>query len=382
MTMICINAVSVREGGSLVVLGELLQGMQRLRPGWQWTVVTNERARVALPELARVTLHVLAERELSGWRLLRWYGLGLPRLLRHSGADLLFSQTNYLPWWRVSCPALLLEQHAGHFSPLFARLLLAQAGLLTRLAWFCKGRWVRRSLAVATRITVQSHALRTAIIEDTGIAASSIEVIAHGCGLKPRDEHAALPPRAGEPARIGYITKYGIQKNFGVLLAAMADLRKRGFELRLVLTLDTSEPQVKTLLAQADELGITDLVENHGDLPPSDIVALYQSLHLFVFPSLCESFGFPLLEAMATGLPLVVTATPSNLEVAGSGVLAFAADDHLQLASHLHGLLTDPAGFREQARRSLTRSAVFCWEQAALATVDLIERLLPVREEA
>lgn len=381
MTRVCINAVSVREGGSLVVLRELLLGMQQQRPGWCWTVVTNELARAALPDLQHVSWVVLSARELSGLRLLRWYAIGLPRLLRDSSADLLFSQTNYLPWRRLRCPALLLEQHAGHFSPLFARLLLEQAGWSARLAWFCKGRWVRRSLAVATQITVQTAALRAAIADDTGIAAERIAVIPHGCGLVPRGTVAASPPPAGVPARIGYITKYGVQKNFGVLFAAVAALRERGLELRLVLTLDSAEPQVQSVLAQAAALGIADLVENHGELPASGIVALYRSLHVFVFPSLCESFGFPLLEAMATGLPLVVAATPSNLEVAGAAGLGFPPQDHAQLAMHLHGLLADPSSYRQQAQRSLARAAAFSWEQAAISTVGLIASLLPATEE-
>ena len=59
MTVIVINAVSVKEGGSLVVLQNLLINMVHLRPEWQWHVVTNSTARLCLPDLQNTILHVI-----------------------------------------------------------------------------------------------------------------------------------------------------------------------------------------------------------------------------------------------------------------------------------------------------------------------------------
>jgi glycosyltransferase involved in cell wall biosynthesis len=380
VTIICINAVSVREGGSLVVLKELLAGMQHLRPEWKWVVATNDVALAGLPELKQVSWQVYSSRILVGWRIFWWYQRELPRLLRESGADILFSQTNYLPWRQLDCPALLLEQHAGHFSSVFKALLLEQGGLLARLTWFLKGGWVRRSLTAATHVTVQTQALREAIIQEVGIPAARISVIPHGCGLLESAPKVVALPEAGHPVRLGYITKYGVQKNFGVLFAAAAGLLNSGFDLRLVLTLDASSRQGQEVLAQASQLGVIDIVENHGELAAADISALYRNLHVFVFPSLCESFGFPLVEAMAAGLPLLIAATPSNLEVAGNGGLAFPPHDAAILADLLRDLLTSPARYEQQATLARLRASSFSWQQAAAGTIALIERLLYKQE--
>jgi glycosyltransferase involved in cell wall biosynthesis len=104
--------------------------------------------------------------------------------------------------------------------------------------------------------------------------------------------------------------------------------------------------------------------------------SLYDGLDAFVFPSLCESFGFPLIEAMARGVPVVVARTPSNVEIAGAGALAFPPEDWRALADAVESLMSDPAGYRAQASRSLATARGFSWNRAALGTLDAIERTL------
>jgi glycosyltransferase involved in cell wall biosynthesis len=415
MTTVVINAISVREGGSLVVLRELLAAMARLRPDWQWHVATNREARDRLANPDNTTFHVYPEHRFAGWRVRFWYETELPRLIRQTRADLLFSQTNYLPARRLSCPALLLVQHAGHFSEIFKRLTEAQMpNLPARLNWRLKGHWVRTSIRRANRVTVQTAALAQRILQDTGISADRISVIPHGigqavkgspeqahirrsgesrnpvkssiwtpafagattCSGLPKDVALPLPPVAGQPVRIGYITKHGVQKNFAVLFAAAARLKTQGLKPVIVLTLADHLPENQAVMAVAQQYGVAELIENHGELKASEIDALYRSLHLFVFPSLCESFGFPLVEAMAHGLPLLVAATDSNREVAGSAGLPFPPDDANALAGLIRELALDPAWHQDRAVASRERAACFSWDKAAAGTIELMENML------
>ena len=377
VTTIVINAVSVREGGSLVVLRELLAVMTLLRPDWQWHVTTNAMARALLPAFRNTSFHVYSESQLAGWRIRYWYESELQRLVCETGADLLFSQTNYLPWRTLPCPTLLLVQHAGHFSPLFCRLTEQQiAGWLSILNWRLKGQWVRASVRRATCLTVQTQALALDISRATGIRLANVAVIAHGSGMLTSDNQLPKMPVRSQPLRVGYITKAGVQKNFSVLLAAAAILQQQGVLLVLVFTLDTSKPENQAVLAEARQQGVAALIENHGELDSMGIKALYRSLHCFVFASLCESFGFPLVEAMASGLPLCVADTPSNREVAAEAGAVFAAADAPALAAMLVRLVAEPAWYDQQARRSLARSAVFSWKLAGARTLLLIESLM------
>ena len=376
MTTIVINAVSVREGGSLVVLQELLAVMTLLRPDWKWHVTTNARARALLPSFNNTQFHVYPESQLTGWRIKWWYETELHSLVFETGADLLFSQTNYLPWRTLPCASLLLIQHAGHFSRLFCQLTEQQLSTwLPILNWRMKGNWVRASARRATCLTVQTRALAIDISEATGVELGNIAVIPHGTGLLASEGNLPALPQHTQPLRIGYITKAGVQKNFPVLLAAASLLQQKGYRMVLVLTLDASKPENQAVLAQAQQLGVAALIENHGELEGAAIKSLYRSLHCFVFASLCESFGFPLVEAMACGLPLCIADTASNREVAGEAGAVFAATDASALAALLARLLEEPLWYELQARNSQARSAAFSWELAAAKTMLLIESL-------
>ena len=102
--------------------------------------------------------------------------------------------------------------------------------------------------------------------------------------------------------------------------------------------------------------------------------SLYDSLDVFVFPSLCESFGFPLVEAMARGLPVVVSRTASNLEVGGRDVPSFDAGDGRGLADIVERLLRSAEQREAQALRSLDIARRFSWSRAAQGTLDVIAR--------
>jgi len=146
--------------------------------------------------------------------------------------------------------------------------------------------------------------------------------------------------------------------------------------MKLVLTLTKDVAINREILASANMHGIADIIENHGELSPREIDHLYRTLHVFVFPSLCESFGFPMVEAMAYGIPLLVADIDSNIEVAGSGAESFSPYDPESLALMIEKLVVDGRWFRCRARSSLVRGTEFKWDRAAAATVSLMEAVM------
>jgi glycosyltransferase involved in cell wall biosynthesis len=305
-----------------------------------------------------------------------WYETALPAAVARHNVDLVFSITNYLPLRRLPTPTVLLVQHAGHFSRRFDELNRQALRRPDRVAaWRIKTRWVERSVRTASEVTVQTSALADAIAKQTGRLRERIHVIPHGPGL------VTLAPivraKLGDrPVRIGYITKWGVQKNFDVLFDAASRLISQGRSIRLVLTLRKDLRENVHAIQRAKVAGLDQVLENVGEIDSSAISALYDSLDLFAFPSLIESFGFPLVEAMAKGLPVVAADTPGNREIAGDSALFFPPTNAEALAACL-GEIIDNASLREtKSSAALQRGQEFSWYRAAEQTLALFGNAL------
>lgn len=371
---VLINAVSIREGGALVVLVKLLEQFTELRPQARWLVATNERAARMLPKHVCIEPWISSPLFRSPALIRLWYETFLPRMASNWAADVVFSMTNYLPQRRLPCPALLLVQHAGHFSPHFNELMEAHIGsALGRALWRAKGRWVKHSVHQADQVTVQTRALAKRVSEQAGVASKDITVIPHGPGLV-QHQQAKLTPAHAE-WRIGCISKFGVQKDFATLFEAFALLRAQ-YPLRLVLSLDPSIAEFERLWRALETAGLGDLVENHGELAHGDIEVLYDSLDIAVFPSLCESFGFPLIEAMARALPVVAADIDSTRGLVGESAQLYQAGDAADLAAQIQSLLDDPQAREDCAKQCARTASKYNWERSAIANLELLEQML------
>ncbi|HEM62111.1 MAG TPA: glycosyltransferase family 1 protein, partial [Chloroflexi bacterium] len=119
--------------------------------------------------------------------------------------------------------------------------------------------------------------------------------------------------------------------------------------------------------------GLEEKVVFTGWVAEEDKPALYSSAALFVFPSLYEGFGLPVLEAMSCGTAVVTSRRASLPEIAGDGARFVDPLDPSALAQAMSDLLRDPAQRRELAQRGLLRAQHFSWEQAISQTMQVYE---------
>lgn len=121
--------------------------------------------------------------------------------------------------------------------------------------------------------------------------------------------------------------------------------------------------------------GLQDRVTFLGDVPGAHLPALYRNCFAFVFPSLYEGFGFPPLEAMACGVPTIVSRNSSLPEITGDAGLNFQAGDAGTLARLMLQLLNDAELRSTCIRRGLVQSARFCWRKTAEEYLKIYTRL-------
>jgi glycosyltransferase involved in cell wall biosynthesis len=146
-------------------------------------------------------------------------------------------------------------------------------------------------------------------------------------------------------------------------------LHDRHLPVRLHLTLDENTPGVAELLSVARRLGVAKAIVNHGELDSAGISGVYREAHICVFPSVCESFGFPQVEAMASGLPLIAADTTVNREVCADGAVYFPPHDAGRLAELVAHFCLHPADLVHAANAGLARAVVFDWRRAARETL-------------
>ncbi|HIQ01906.1 MAG TPA: glycosyltransferase family 1 protein, partial [Anaerolineales bacterium] len=162
------------------------------------------------------------------------------------------------------------------------------------------------------------------------------------------------------------------RKNLSRLLAAFSNLKS---ETQLVLA-GRGGWLYNDLFAQARRMGLEDRVLFPGYIPEADKAPLLSGALAFVFPSLYEGFGLPVLEAQACGCPVICADTSSLPEVAGEGALLVDPADTEGLARGMARLAQDAALRAELVERGFANLRRFSWERCARAVLEVIERLM------
>lgn len=112
-----------------------------------------------------------------------------------------------------------------------------------------------------------------------------------------------------------------------------------------------------------------------GYVPDEDLVLLYNAATLFVYPSLYEGFGLPVLEAMASGTPVVTSCVSSLPEVAGEAAILVNPTDVNEIMSAMTAVVSNPDLARRLSEHGLRRAASFSWEQTARETLEVYKEI-------
>jgi glycosyltransferase involved in cell wall biosynthesis len=302
----------------------------------------------------------------SGARRLAWEQLRLPRRLDALGIDVLHSTHHTLPLIGVRCKRVVTIHDvtffriADRYPP--ARRLYMQT--LTRL-----------SARAADRIIVPSRTVLDDVVRLLDVRPERVTPVyeAAGAQYRPVDPAEAQLIARRYSVDAPFVLSVGSLepgKNRARIFHAMRRLRDEGLDYRLV-AVGRRAWKYERELALIDELGMRDRIILPGYVAASDLPALYTAATAFVFPSLYEGFGLPVIEAMACGAPVLTSNVSATAEVAGDGALLVDPLSVGAIVDGLRRLLTDPALRSDLAKRGLQRSAAFSWRRAADETHDV-----------
>ncbi|MGA8807718.1 MAG: glycosyltransferase family 1 protein [Thermoanaerobaculia bacterium] len=160
------------------------------------------------------------------------------------------------------------------------------------------------------------------------------------------------------------------RKNLDVLLDAFARLRARGAYDGALVVVGRVGWKSESIVPRLRAPGV-----HHLDyVPPAQLASIYRNAELFVFPSIYEGFGFPLLEAMAYGIPSIAARSSSLPEIGGDAALYFAPRDSRELEAQMERVLTDAALRAQLSAAGVARAAEFRWDVAAAHTLAVLRR--------
>lgn len=202
-----------------------------------------------------------------------------------------------------------------------------------------------------------------------------------GARFHPRSDAEVAQVRERYKLPDGYILYLGINKphkNLVRLVSAFARVADALPHMVLALA-GRQDPRYPEARQKADALGLGQRVLAIGDVAEEDLPALYTGAALFVFPSLYEGFGFPVLEAMACGVPVITSTTSSLPEVAGDAALLVHPEDTAALARAMSVALQDGRLWTRLHHASLARAQEFSWAKAARQTLEVYYRIVGER---
>jgi glycosyltransferase involved in cell wall biosynthesis len=193
-----------------------------------------------------------------------------------------------------------------------------------------------------------------------------------------------LPPTTmNDTPYILFVSSLFPYKNADKLIYAFAKLHKEqkiSNQIRLKLAgKDPDGKQLPKLKHLSLQLGIASQVDFLGGVPHEKVVALYQNAITFVYPSSVESFGLPVLEAMACGTPVIAANKMSLPEIVGDAGIVVEPDNIEALANSIYQLIHDTLLRNQFIEKGLNRVKNFTWEQSAVQTLELFNKIREIK---
>jgi glycosyltransferase involved in cell wall biosynthesis len=228
-------------------------------------------------------------------------------------------------------------------------------------------------------ISVSDHTKRD-LVAAYGLDSSKITIVheaasPHFCPQSPQTI-ASVCSRYGLPERyLLFVSTLEPRKNLGRLLSAFESVHAEGLADGLVIVGQRGW-LYDDFFAQLEESPARDRVILPGYVDDRDLPALYAGARAFVFPSVYEGFGLPVLEAMACGVPVAASDASSLPEIGGDAAVYFDPLDVQAMSDALFRLLRDSELWDEMRNRGLARAASFSWERAAIETRAVYDAVL------
>jgi glycosyltransferase involved in cell wall biosynthesis len=373
MMRLLINGLAASAGGGLTYLRNVIPQFAA-RTDAEIVVALPRSLRRELGDLPRVSFLEILPAENPAARFWQEQTV-LPSLIRQARVDVLVSAGNFA-LRKSPVPQLLLSRNALYTNADFYRDLRWRHEYTMWLDTRVRSILARRSIFWADCTAAPSAAFAQELCRWTG---RNVVAIHHGFDHEVFfQDPTPLPPEVcqklepeGDALRLLLVSHYNYYRNFETLLRAIPLLREqlgsRKIKLFLTCSLKTKENPGSYRAENAAELiarlGITENVVELGTVPYGLLHHVYRACDVYVAPAYAESFAHPLVEAMASGLPVVASDLPVHREICDDAALYFPRFAPRKLAATIALLASSRDLAASLWTSGLQRSRAFSWSQ-------------------
>ena len=385
MIHVFINALSASAGGGLTYVRNVLPRLA-CREGVRTTLLVGEALRSEITESTQVK--VLREDYPAGSARRFWYEQRhLPNVIRRSGADTLLSTGNFA-LYRSPVPQILLSRNALYTSADFLRDMRDRGDCRLWIDTEVKGALARWSVHIADCTVAPSATFAGELRQWTGKDVASIHHgFDHDAFFQDRaplrqDVQTQLAATEGA-VRVLFVSHYNYYRNFETLIRAIAILKKKLHPqaIRLILTCKLASKDNPGIY-QADkaaelvrQLKLGEEVVELGAVPYAALHHLYRSCDVYATPAYAETFAHPLVEAMASGLPVIASDLAVHREICGEAALYFPRFAPEILAERIMQVCESDEQRTAMREMGMSRSREFSWDKHVAELLLLARRL-------
>jgi len=363
---VLVNGIHAKSGGGVTYIRNILPLLAEDQELEIHLFIHCDQFEVLNVLSEHVRIHLLNFRSNFFYNLF-WEQFALPVLAKIMSVDVTISPANYGP---LAAPAQII----------ILRNSLAVAAKETRpikrLYWGGLTLMTALSLLTCRRaIAVSDYAQKALTFGLSGLFQKKVTVVYHGVGEKFKADAGVK--------RQNYLLAVSdiyVQKNLHTLVRAMVEVKKIFPDIKLKIAGKAIDRGYLYEIQQVlDYAKLADAVELLGEKDTDELVGLYQECKLFIFPSTVETFGNPLVEAMACGAPIVSSNTAAMPEILGEAGWYFDPLNICDMADQIISLLGNDEARNELSKRAFQRIHLFSREATANQTIEIIKSVVPER---
>jgi glycosyltransferase involved in cell wall biosynthesis len=385
---ILINGVSSKSGGARTYIENLIQQLSVEHKGNKYFFyVPNTLDDICNVQWADNISIVATEIGSSPfWKRFLWDQVALRAIVKKRKIDVLVSSSDFGMTF-PPCPQILLVRNSLLFSSVYKKSCSTRKSWKARLNLSARRRMVLASIGFSEVVVTASQSMldemkrfidfanRKTVVNPFGVPLHYFSDSQQRCAGEKED--------GGGHLRLLHVSEYSDYKNVTVLLKAIRHLSEGGFKgFTLLTTADPWQyPTDELVTREEDQIlardpMVTPFIKIAGAVPYAEIPKLYSASDVFVFPSIAESFGHPLVEAMASGLPVLASDIPLCREICGEAAVYFDPFNEKALAEAIVHLGKDITLRKKLSVAGRRRAeSQFNWTEHVRRLVNLIEEV-------